>query len=87
MVRKENDMAREKLIYPPKVVDGNGGRKDYDCYLDAVKTKKVGDLVCAWAGAPGTGRHVQRITRIDATGVYGVTVENTIRELEPWEVE
>lgn len=45
----------------------------------------VGDNYCVFAGAPGTGRHVYLVTRVDRTGIYGVTVENTIRELEPYE--
>lgn len=48
---------------------------------------KVGEIHCVWAGAPGTGRWVGRITRVDETGAWAEEIENTIRELEPWEVE
>lgn len=90
----EENEHMEKRIYPPTCWSYNGPdgpmdepvEKPYECYLHTVATKKVGDTLCAYAGAPGTGRVVHRITRIDETGVYGIVIENTIRELEPWEV-
>lgn len=90
-------MTKEVCIYPSQVLSYNwpeGDKRhgklgriiDNDCYLNAVKKRKVGDTTYAFAGAPGTGRIVHRITRIDAEGVYGVEIENTIRELRPSEV-
>ena len=92
----------EKLIYPPTVwsynhLDENGqalpGHGEicreipYDCYLDAVKNRKVGDTIAAFAGGPGVGRIVHKITPIDETGVYGVCIENTMRIMQAWEVK
>lgn len=57
-----------------------------EVYEEYTRTRKVGDVVRAYAGAPGTGHVDHRITRIDDTGVYGVVVEDTIRELTPEEV-
>lgn len=80
----------EELIYPPKVLrydqHGVGHIVDYELYAETIRTKKVGDLLVAYAGAPGTGRIVRQITRMSYSGIYGVTVEDSIRELEPWEV-
>jgi len=45
----------------------------------------VGQTIVSWAGAPGCGRSVAVITRIDEEGYWGYEIENTIRELEPWE--
>ena len=67
----------ERCVYPPKVYQGQQ-EVDYECYLHARETKKVGDTLFASAGAPGVGHRIDRITRIDETGVYGVEVENTI---------
>ena len=82
--RKEvrKNMAEEKLIYPPTVGDGIGNKIPYESYTNA----KVGQICTVWAGAPGTGKIVHKITRKDETGVYGIVIENTMRMLEPYEV-
>lgn len=85
-------MAREKLMYPPRVMSFNdpafpdGKMVDYDIYHDAIKNRKIGDRITSWAGAPGTGFIEYIITRMDHTGVYGIIARNTIRELSPEEV-
>jgi hypothetical protein len=85
------EQMKEKKLVSPTV-----GRYDENDVMQIVpselleeysRTKRVGDTLCSFAGAPGTGRVIERITRMDATGIYGVVVENTMRELEPWEVE
>lgn len=87
----------EVLVYPPKVwsynwPDGDprhgkvGRYKPYDCYEKAVAENAPGDILVAYAAAPGTGHVKHRITRIDETGVYGVEIENTMRILDPSEV-
>lgn len=88
-------MNKERKIYPRRVITYNAPHSDGDTpveidnelYLETVRTKKVGDLVVAHAGAPGTGRLVERITRIADDAIYGVVVEDTIRDLKPWEVQ
>jgi len=95
-------MTTERLLYPPTVFSYNwperNGKPDprhlkicreipYECYLDAVKTRRVGDVIRSYASAPGTGYVEDRITRIDATGVYAIELTNTVRELTPEEVE
>lgn len=76
-----------KPLYPPTVWSRNTDRAretgeaeevPYDCYLDAMKTKKVGDIIRHEAGAPGVGYVDYKITRMDETGVYAVEVANTI---------
>lgn len=39
----------------------------------------IGKRACFWAGAPGVGRHVWEVTRIDEEGIWGQTIKNTIR--------
>ena len=97
MRKKENrTMPAEKLIYPPTVWSYNWPEGDprhgevcrevpYDIYLDLVG-RPLPYRTCAFAGGPGTGRVVTEITRVDETGAYGYEVENTIRELQEWEV-
>lgn len=41
----------------------------------------VGDIVTHFVAAPGTGRVVYRVTRIDDKGAWGVVVEDTVREM------
>lgn len=77
----------EKLLYPPTVYDGEGNEHPYDIYHTIMNTKKVGDTVSSSAAAPGMGVTVDRITRMDDTGVYGVQIKNTVQIMEPWMVE
>jgi hypothetical protein len=84
-------MPTERLIYGTEVLSYNNPEHEgrivpNECYVDAAANNKPGDTLCHFAGAPGCGRVVYVITRIDATGVYGHEVENTIRELDPFEV-
>lgn len=81
----------EERVYPPRVwsrntekaqATGEAEEIDYECYLDARANKKVAYLLVGHAGAPGIGRVVHRITRMDDTGVYGVEIENTIRVMD-----
>ena len=87
-------MRKERLMYPPTVLTYNRPDSDgvtpvripYSLYAEALANRKVGDVIRSYAGAPGTGFIEEKITRIDASGVYGVTLATTIRELQPWEV-
>jgi hypothetical protein len=79
----------EKLLLGPVVCQYRGDTPTEipsELYWAAVLVKKPGDLLVSFAGAPGTGRVIEKITRIDATGVYGFEVENSMRELSPSEV-
>jgi len=73
--------------------DGHGcGRRQGDnppCRVDQsdwIARHPVGSLVTSFYGAPGSGRCVQRVTRVDARGAWGVTVEDSYRELTIEEV-
>lgn len=44
---------------------------------------KLGDSFVCDAGAPGMGRVVYYVTKIDEDGIWGYEIENTIREMEP----
>ena len=50
---------------------------------------KPGDHYSIDAGAPGIGKSVYLITRIENETIYGVYLpnESTVRILEPWECE
>lgn len=78
-----------RLIYSPTVYRHTGESfEEVPCesYLDAVANKKVGDVITIHAGAPGCGYVKYRITSIDDEGVCGIVIEDTVRELEAWEV-
>lgn len=70
----------EKLLYPPKVYQGNE-EVDYDLFQDTKARKKVGDKLCHTFAAPGCGHVSYEITRIDETGVYAKEIENTLHIL------
>lgn len=44
----------------------------------------VGDVVRVTFEAPAIGYVEYRVTRIDARGIHGVRVRNTVREIYPW---
>jgi hypothetical protein len=78
---------REKVIciYPRYVwADNAEGKKEYDIYHQ-YKDKPIGTRTYADAGAPGVGHIIHEITHIDATGIYGFVVENTMRMMDPSE--
>lgn len=83
---------QEKRILPPTVwqydepCGDEGQMVPYALYDEVMRNRHVGDELTFYAGAPGTGSITHRITRMDETGVYGVVVSNTIRELTPAEV-
>ena len=45
---------------------------------------RVGDVVRVRFEAPAIGYVEYRVTRIDARGIHGVRVRNTVREIYPW---
>ena len=45
---------------------------------------RVGDVVRITFQAPASGYIDYRVTRIDARGIHGVMVQNTVREIYPW---
>ena len=45
---------------------------------------RVGDVVRVTFQAPAIGYIDYRVTRIDAQGIHGVVVQNTVREVYPW---
>jgi hypothetical protein len=45
---------------------------------------RVGDVVRVTFQAPAIGYIDYRVTRIDARGIQGVRVRNTVREIYPW---
>lgn len=84
-------MEQEVLIATPVAYsfnewDGSDGKTPVKIPCSFYGMYEVGDITFSDAAAPGTGRIVHRVTRKDETGLYGVVVENTIREMEPWEV-
>lgn len=54
--------------------------REVDC-SDEIAAYSVGGDYVTFAGAPGTGKVVYRITKIDAHGIWGVEVSNTVRLL------
>ena len=45
---------------------------------------RVGDMVRVTFQAPAIGFIEYRVTRIDAQGIHGVWIRNTVREIYPW---
>lgn len=45
-----------------------------------------GDTYVTFAGAPGCGRTVYEVTRVDEDGIWGVVQSDTVRILTPGEV-
>ena len=81
----------ETRIYGPhcwqaETLDGPLRKIANASYVDAMATMIVGDEISMFAAAPGTGRMVYKITRMDESGVFGVITENTMRDLHPSEV-
>lgn len=68
--------AKEELVLPRTVYSGEGKPIDYS---SEIKRYKVGDYFVSHAGAPGIGKSVHKITKIDQKGVWGTVVSNTIR--------
>ncbi len=62
----------EELIHQPRVYTGAGVEIENPLYIDSMEGRKVGEKIVQWEGAPGIGRHVYLITRMDGSGVYGI---------------
>ena len=80
---KEDKMKIEN-IYPAKVYryDENDKPVEVDYELFQLhKNDPVGTLLFHDVAAPGTGTITKKITKIDKTGVYGITIKSTVREL------
>lgn len=63
---------KEELIHQPLVYTGAGVEIKNPLYIDSIENRKVGEQLVEWDGAPGCGRHVYLITRMDGSGVYGI---------------
>ena len=85
----EGEGEEEVLVYPAQTYRHVTGSPDdrYVVSKNDLKGFYVGMKHVTWAAAPGTGRTVYRVTRIDDEGVWGVVEEDTVRILEPWETE
>lgn len=81
-VKEVEIMAREGPTYEPA---GSENRVKVD-RSDEIAKYKIGAKFAAEVAAPGTGRIVYRITRIDVHGMCGVVIEDTSRDLRPDEV-
>lgn len=47
---------------------------------------EVGHVACLWAAAPGTGRTLYLVTRVDEGRAYAAVLTSNVRELRPDEV-
>lgn len=70
----------EELILPRR---SHGIPEDNSRWIERYK---VGEVFVSEAGAPGTGHRSWKVIRIDAEGLWGILLQDTIRELEPSEV-
>ena len=68
-------MPKEQLLYPARIYSAEE--------LDNIP--EPGQIHRVFAGAPGIGHHDYYISRRDEQGIWGWSIENTIRELQPWE--
>lgn len=82
----------EKRMYPPTVwsynwLDGDPRHGEvcreipYSCYRDAMKHRKVGDVISGYYSPPAMGCFSWQITRMDETGVYGIMLTSEWREM------
>jgi hypothetical protein len=79
----------EECIYHPMVLNPNISMDHEvvnECYITAMRDYHVGNKVQHWVSAPGTGYIEWLITRMDETGVWGVKLLSTVRELTIEEV-
>jgi len=79
----------EKCLYPHMILDPNISMDEEvpnSLYILAMQNYKVGDKVRHFVSAPGTGHVDYIITKMDEAGVWAIMIENTVRELQPWEV-
>ena len=80
-----------QLIHPRTVYRSSGSElvaerrsnRELAKFITRTPPARMSDLVgmrgCSFAGAPGTGRHIYEITRVDEDGVWGQTISDTIR--------
>lgn len=77
----------ERYVYSFNAEDGGTRDTPARVVSHVYANYSPGEVYCTHAGAPGTGRKVWEVTRKDEEAIYGRVLENTIRILEPWEVE
>ena len=85
----DEDEPEERCIYYPSILDPNVSMEEEvsnDQYILAMQNYKIGDKVRLFVSAPGIGHYDYQITRMDETGIWGIVVESTARELTPEEV-
>lgn len=62
----------ERILQPITYrAGGNPAGEPGQAFTQAMSRDKVGDTIVFFIAAPGSGREVYRITRMDETGVYG----------------
>ena len=73
MRNEREQRATEERIFQPITYRADGDPNGDPCqaYCEAMSRDKVGDTLVIFIAAPGSGREVYRITRMDETGVYG----------------
>lgn len=47
---------------------------------------QFGDKITHWASAPGIGKWVYEVIQVDQEGIWGILLEDTVRELTAEEV-
>lgn len=52
-------------------------------YKQTIFSNKVGEIHCSHYGAPGIGKCLSFITKIDEQGMWGVTIEDTLQIMKP----
>jgi hypothetical protein len=70
--------AKEELVFSRTAWNGEGEKIDTSKDIRDLKLK-VGGKFVTWAAAPGSGKAVYAITKIDQKGVWGKLESNTIR--------
>lgn len=85
---KTEDGRDEIVIVSPSTWSRNEEMPDgWEETKNDLSQYRVGQEIVRRAAAPGIGRWVYRVTRIDDWGVWGVLEEDTVRVMEPWETE
>ena len=84
----KNACPPEHLLIPrhETVFLGGNSKPIFRDNTENIQQYQVGQCYVVFAAAPGTGRRVHTITKINDIGMWGILKKDTIRELDPSEV-
>lgn len=75
-----------RFVYSFNACDGSDGKSPVRIEDYLYSRSKIGDIICASAAAPSTGRIVEEVVGKDEHGLLVRTLENSVREMTEEEV-